>query len=94
MALDSPGGGQGFRDAPATTKDETNHARAILHRQVSLGSTGPESVAAMIEKLRDAVSVNRQEIGAAGEAIARARQETDEIIQHVLQGGKLNDLEL
>jgi len=73
---------------------EVLDARAILHRQVSLGSTGPDSVAAMIEKLQVAVSVNRQEIAAARESIARARQESDEIIQHVLQGGKLNDLEL
>ena len=69
-------------------------AQACLHRQVSLGSTGPEQVAEMIGKLGDAVGLNRREIGAARQAIAQARQETDQIIHHVLEGGRLADLEL
>ena len=68
--------------------------RACLQRQVSLGSTGPESVAAMVSKLREPVKAVRQQAGAAREALAQARQKTGQIIEHVLAGGTLADVEL
>ena len=69
-------------------------AEACLQRQVSLGSTGPESVVAMVGKLREQVKSVRQQAGAARESLTQARQKTDQIIEHILEGGKLEDIEL
>jgi len=73
---------------------EVLDAQAILHRQVSQGSTGVEATAAIIEKLCEAIEENRGEIAAAHQALTQARQQTDEIIQHILEGGELAEFEL
>jgi len=73
---------------------EVLDAQAILHRQVSQGSTGVEATAAVIEKLREAIADNRGEIAATHQALAQARQRTDQIIKHILEGGELAELEL
>ncbi len=68
--------------------------QACLRRQVSLGSTGPGQVTEMIEQLRKAVAASRQEIADAREASVQAREKTERIVQHVLEGGRLADLAL
>jgi argininosuccinate lyase len=73
---------------------ETLEAAGCLRRQVSVGSTGPKSVAKMVSSLQEALGTSRQETAAAREGIKAARQHTDEVIQHVLRGGELEDVEL
>ncbi len=73
---------------------EVLDAQAVLRRQVSQGSTGVEATAATIEKLRQAIEESRNEIAAAHQALTQARQRTEQIIQHILQGGELADLKL
>jgi len=69
-------------------------AQAILRRQVSQGSTGVEATAAIIEKLRQAIEESRREIAAAHQVLIQAREQTDQIIKHVLKGGGLAEIEL
>jgi len=73
---------------------EVLDAQAILHRQVSQGSTGVEATATIIGKLREAIADNRGEIAAAHQALTQARQQTDQIIEHILEGGELAELKL
>ena len=67
---------------------------ACLHRQVSLGSTHPQQVGAIIENLQTAVAEIRQQLTAARNQIKHARHHTDDIIQHVLASSPLSECEM
>jgi len=69
-------------------------AQAILRRQVSQGSTGVEATAAIIEELREEITNSRRQIIEAHQALTQARQQTDQIIEHILEGGELAELKL
>jgi len=69
-------------------------AQAILHRQVSEGSTGVEATASTIEELHEAIADNRRQIAQRHQALTQARQQTDQIIEHILEGEELAELEL
>ncbi len=69
-------------------------AQAILHRQVSEGSTGVEATAAIIEQLHEAIADNHRQVAQRHQALTQARQQTDQIIKHILEGGELAVIEL
>ena len=48
----------------------------------------------MIEKLLEAIADNHDEIAATHQALTQARQQTDQIIEHILEGGELAKLKL
>ena len=67
---------------------------ACLHRHISLGSTNPEQVAAMINRMKSAVAETREQLTTARKEIQRARHHTDDIIQHILAGNPLSECEM
>ena len=64
---------------------------ACLKRQVSLGSTGPDSVRKMEAGLSEGAEAARAEIAAARGQIEDAYGRTMGIVRHVLAGGQLED---
>lgn len=60
---------------------------ACLHRQVSLGSTGPEEVRRMMSALSEGVKISQADIAGARDQIEEAYAETRRLVESVLAGG-------
>jgi argininosuccinate lyase len=62
---------------------------ACLHRQRSLGSTGPDPVRAMLGRLSEGLKTSRADTTARRDGIESAYAETMKIVERVLAGGAL-----
>jgi len=65
---------------------------ACLQKQVSLGSTGPESVLSMERALAEGLKTSRLEVAAAKDHLEHAYAETMAVVEKVLAGEPLPDL--